>query len=116
MTNADLRKRARIVSVHMLPDSKQQLDRACEQRGMTIKMLLGRLIAWFVELDKTEQSVVLGQVEAGDFPALIAHITQRRQSGYSPRPPATNRPLEVGQPPAAIAAATEPSKPSHTDL
>jgi hypothetical protein len=81
MADAEFSDRARIVSVHMLPESKRQLDQVCDHRGMTIKTLLGRLIMWFVELDKTEQSIVLGQVELSDFPTLITHISRRRGLG-----------------------------------
>jgi hypothetical protein len=65
------KKRPDIVSVHLSPESEEKLDGVCGMRGMTIKMLLGRLIAWFVELDKTEQSVILGQVEGGDVKDLL---------------------------------------------
>ena len=37
---------------------------------MTIKSLLGRLIVWFVERDRTEQSIILRQVEAQDTQGL----------------------------------------------
>lgn len=64
------KKKPNIVSVHLSPEAKIALDNACEQRGMTIKSLLGRLIEWFNQLNKTEQSIVLGQVEQSDVKAL----------------------------------------------
>jgi hypothetical protein len=73
------RQRPNIVSVHLSPEAKSNLDAVCEQRGMTIKSLLGRLIEWFVELDKTEQSIVLKQVEIDDVEGL-AHLVLRRES------------------------------------
>jgi len=47
---------------------------------MTIKMLLGRLIAWFEELDRTEQSIVLGQVETADMRSLAELVLERRRN------------------------------------
>lgn len=73
-----------IVSVHLAPRSKQDLDAACDARGMTIKSLLGRLIEWFVSLDKTEQSIVLGQVEESDVKSVAEIIAARRQSAAKP--------------------------------
>lgn len=67
-----------IVSVQLSKQAKTQLDQICESRGMTIKSLLGRLIEWFHTLDKTEQSIVLGQVEAGDVRSL-AQLTLSRK-------------------------------------
>lgn len=72
------RKRPNIVSVQLSPEGKQQLDDVCEKRGMTIKTLLGRLILWFVKLDKTEQSMVLGQIEETDVEKVGALILRRR--------------------------------------
>lgn len=72
------RKRPNIVSVHLSPEAKQQLDDVCDKRGMTIKTLLGRLICWFVALDRTEQSIVLGQVEDTDIKNLAELVLQRR--------------------------------------
>ncbi|MBW7906062.1 MAG: hypothetical protein LC135_17160 [Phycisphaerae bacterium] len=71
------RQRPNIVSVHLSPEAKANLDAACEQRGMTIKSLLGRLIEWFVELDKTEQSIVLKQVEVDDVEGLAGLVLRR---------------------------------------
>lgn len=72
------RKRPNIVSVHLSPEAKQQLDDVCDKRGMTIKTLLGRLICWFVALDRTEQSIVLAQVEESDIKNLAELVLQRR--------------------------------------
>jgi hypothetical protein len=77
---AQVRKRPNIVSVHLSPEAKGQLDDVCDRRGMTIKTLLGRLICWFVELDKTEQSIVLGQVEDVDVKQLAELVLQRRDA------------------------------------
>jgi len=70
-----------IVSVQLSPESKAQLDYACEQRGMTIKTLLGRLIGWFVSIDKTEQSIVLQQVEDHDIKSLAEMVIHRKARG-----------------------------------
>lgn len=70
-----------IVSVQLSPESKAQLDYACEQRGMTIKTLLGRLIGWFVSIDKTEQSIVLQQVEETDIKSLAEMVIHRKARG-----------------------------------
>ena len=71
------KKRPNIVSVHLSPQGKAALDKACADRGMTIKSLLGRLIGWFVEQDKTSQAIVLGQVEARDVTS-VADLVRRR--------------------------------------
>jgi len=75
------KKRLNIVSVHLPPASKTALDRACAERGMTIKSLLGRLIEWFNSMNKTEQSIVLGQVEQTDVRALAELLVRRRARG-----------------------------------
>jgi hypothetical protein len=72
-----------IVSVHLSPQSKSRLDDVCARRGMSIKVLLGRLIDWFVVLDKTEQSIVLGLVEENDAKRL-AELVISRQTNKSP--------------------------------
>jgi hypothetical protein len=72
------KKKPDIVSVHLAPESKAALDHACQERGMTIKALLGRLIEWFNSIDKTEQSIVLGQVEQSDVRALAGLLARRR--------------------------------------
>ncbi len=80
------KKRPNIVSVHLSPQAKTRLDEACAQRGMSIKMLLGRLICWFVELDRTEQSIVLGQVEQTDVKSLAEMVIQRAPKRRSSGP------------------------------
>jgi hypothetical protein len=75
------KKRPDIVSMNVSPEAKRQLDRVSEHRGMSIKRLLGQLITWFVDLDRTEQSVVLGQVEDRDVIGLSEMIARRRQGG-----------------------------------
>lgn len=72
------KQRPDIVSVHLSPEAKAKLDDVCFKRGMTIKRLLGRLIEWFVELDKTEQSIVLGLVEEADIKGLAEMVLTRR--------------------------------------
>ena len=72
------KKRPDIVSVHLSPESKAELDEVCARRGMTIKRLLGSLIEWFVALDKTEQSIVLGLVEETDIQGLAEMLLRRR--------------------------------------
>jgi hypothetical protein len=71
------RRRPNIVSVQLSPEGKAALDKTCNDRGMTIKSLLGRLLDWFVELDKTEQAIVLGQVEPRDV-TDVADLVRRR--------------------------------------
>lgn len=74
------KQRPNIVSVHLSPEAKAKLDDVCEKRGMSIKMLLGRLIVWFVALDRTEQSIVLGQVEDQDV-RFLAEMLMTRAPG-----------------------------------
>ncbi len=72
------KKQPNIVSVFLSPEAKTQLDRVCEHRGTSIKMLLGQLILWFVDLDRTEQSIVLGQVERADVTGLSDMVARRK--------------------------------------
>jgi hypothetical protein len=58
---------------------------------MTIKRLLGRLIEWFVDLDKTEQSIVLGLVEEADTKGLAEMVLARRRTGKAARKPTRKR-------------------------
>ncbi len=74
------KKRPNIVSVHLSPQGKAALDKACNDRGMTIKSLLSRLITWFVTLDRTEQAIVLGQVEVRHVRTLADLIGRRGRS------------------------------------
>jgi hypothetical protein len=83
-----------IVSVQLSPEGKAKLDEVCAKRGMSIKSLLGRLICWFVELDRTEQSIVLGQVEPADVKSLAHLLIQRapkRKSVGRAKKPAPGR-------------------------
>jgi hypothetical protein len=80
------KQRPNIVSVHLSPEAKAGLDNVCANRGMSIKTLLGRLICWFVELDRTEQSIVLGQVEEADVKSLAQMISQRARRPRSASP------------------------------
>lgn len=73
------KKKPNIVSVHLAPRAKSDLDAVCDDRGMTIKSLLGRLIEWFVGMDKTEQSIVLNQVEDDDVRGLADLLLRRRR-------------------------------------
>jgi len=75
---AQQKKRPTIVSVYLTPQGKVKLDKVCADRGMTIKSLLGRLLDWFVTLDRTEQAIVLGQVEAKHVRTLADLIGRRR--------------------------------------
>ncbi len=77
------RQKPNIVSVHLSPEAKANLDSVCDQRGMTIKSLLGRLIEWFVERDKTEQSIILSQVEDTDVSSLAELLLRRSRSSPS---------------------------------
>jgi len=75
------KKRPDIVSVFLSPAAKAQLDFVCASRGTSIKILLGQLISWFVDLDRTEQSIVLGQVEHEDVTNLSQLIARRVRKG-----------------------------------
>ncbi len=75
---AKQKKRPTIVSVQLTPQGKAKLDKVCADRGMTIKALLCRLLDRFVALDRTEQAIVLGQVEAKHVRTLTDLIGRRR--------------------------------------
>ncbi len=85
------KKKPNIVSVHLSPEAKAALDHACAERGMTIKSLLGRLIDWFNSMNKTEQSIILGQVEESDIEALADLILKRRSGNKTARAPRTRK-------------------------
>ena len=74
---AKQKRRINIVSVELSPQGKAELGKACADRGMTIKALLGRLLDWFVTLDRTEQAIVLGQVEARHVRTLADLVGRR---------------------------------------
>ena len=73
------KERPDIVSILLSLEAKGQLDRVCKHRGMSIKMFLGQLIEWFVDLNMTEQSIVLGQVEDQDVISLSEMIAHRKK-------------------------------------
>jgi regulator of extracellular matrix RemA (YlzA/DUF370 family) len=75
---AKQKRRINIVSVHMTPQTRAKLNKACADRGMTIKAVLGRLMECFVTMDRTEQAMVLGQVEARDVRGLADLIGRHR--------------------------------------
>lgn len=79
-TAATETKKPNIVSVMLPPRSKDNMDKICDERGMTIKSLLGRLIGWFVTCDKTEQAIMLGQLEPSDSTS-VADLLMRRKGG-----------------------------------
>lgn len=79
-----------MVSVHLSARTKKLVDGVCQARGMTLKRLLGHLVTRFVALDKTEQSIVLGQVEDADREAL-ARLVIARRAQKTARPPAGQR-------------------------
>jgi hypothetical protein len=91
------RKRPNIVSVHLSPEAKAKLDDVCARRGMSIKMLLGRLITWFVDLDKTEQSIVLGQVEDTDVKKLAELLLTRGPKPAAAAPKSAGRARKSGR-------------------
>jgi len=74
---AKQKRRINIVSAQLTPQTKARLDKVCADRGMTIKASLGRLIDCFVALDRTEQGIVLGQVEARHVRTLADLIGRR---------------------------------------
>jgi hypothetical protein len=78
------KKRPDVVSVNLSPQAKAQLNQVCEQRGMSIKMFLGRVIEWFLDLNITEQSIVLEHVEDEDVIGLSEMISRRK--GRSKKP------------------------------
>jgi len=77
---AQQKKRPTIVSVQLTPQGKAKLDKVCADRGMTIKAVLCRLLDCFVALDRTEQAIVLGQVEARHVRTLADLIGRRGRS------------------------------------
>ena len=85
------KKRPNVSSIFLDAKSRVQLDRVCQKRGMGIMRLLGELICWFVALDATEQSIVLGQVERKDVTYPLEQILQRqrrkKRARATPTPP-----------------------------
>ena len=74
------KKRPDAISVFLSPEAKAQLNQVCEQRGMSIKIFLGQLIDWFLDLNMTEQSIVLEHVEDEDVIGLSEMIARRKET------------------------------------
>lgn len=55
-----------------------ELTRCLGANGREDPSILG-LIAWFAALDKTEQAIVLDQVDGGDFAALADQLVKRHR-------------------------------------
>ncbi len=75
------KKRPNVVSMNVPSEAKAQLDRVCESRGMSIKTFLGQLIDWFLDLNMTEQSIVLEHVEDQDVIGLADMVARRERRG-----------------------------------
>jgi hypothetical protein len=73
------KKRPNVASVYLSPAAKAQLDQVCESRGASIKALLGQLVERFLDLNVTEQSIVLGHVEQEDATGPAEMILRREQ-------------------------------------
>ena len=77
--------RPNIVSVQLSP--KEGQARRCVREARHVHQdIVGRLISWFVELDRTEQSIVLGQVEEADVCDLAELLKSRGRKTASARP------------------------------
>lgn len=66
------------ISAQLSAQAKRDLDALCAARGMTIKALTGRLVQWFLSLDRSEQAIVLAQVEQADTHSLSQIVLKRR--------------------------------------
>jgi hypothetical protein len=52
-------KQPRIVSVELNPREKRRLDAVCDDRGMTIKSVLDRIVRWFAAASDLQQTRAL---------------------------------------------------------
>lgn len=75
---ADAKVKINIVSISLAPKTRDAFLSICDQRGMTIKMALSRMVGWFSKLDLTEQALVLGQVDPGDEGGLVGILKRRK--------------------------------------
>lgn len=77
-SKAKREKRPNVVSVRLDADLKKKLDEVCDQREMTVKTLLDKLVDWFSKHDKTEQSIILGQIEESEFQILLTRTNKNK--------------------------------------
>jgi hypothetical protein len=57
--NSRAASQPRIVSVELKPQDKRRLDAICDDRGMTIKAILDRLVRWFATMPEARQTRLL---------------------------------------------------------
>lgn len=64
-------------------ETERVLRRIAAERHMTLRGLLGAIVLWFARLDRTQQALVLGQVEPADM-ALLVKLAARRPKAQGP--------------------------------
>ena len=62
------------------PSDKDRLDEISEERGMTIRELVARLIRWLDSLSAAEQAIVLDQISRGERAEIAALVLARSRA------------------------------------
>lgn len=77
-SSPSVRGKINIVSIGLAPKTRDRFLAICDERGMTIKMALSRMVSWFSKLDLTEQALVLGHVDPADEGSLASILHRRK--------------------------------------
>ena len=94
MTYMNTKKRE-IVRMGLTVGAKQKLDNIAAAKDMKLIGVLSRLVEWFVDQDKTLQSVVLGLIDEKDAPEVLGLIHKRLAEDITKKhiPPDTGKTL-----------------------
>lgn len=69
-----------IIRLQLDQPAKQQLDRLCDNRGMTQIAVLSRLVKWFGKQDEVLQASVLGLLSDQRLGELSRALLERNES------------------------------------
>ena len=72
------------VPAYVIPD----LHHFCDETGIAQKRVVGDLLRWFLSLERTQQSLILGLLSRGDHKAA-ARLVLDRMGGDMDAPPAS---------------------------
>jgi hypothetical protein len=75
-----------IVRVELTREAKAQLDKACEDLGMTQFSLVSRVLEWFGRQDGTTQRIIAGQVPPELAKSLSRLFAKNNRGEGVPRP------------------------------
>jgi hypothetical protein len=72
MDNRDVNLRIRVTQ-----DLKAKLENVCRRKLSSQQDVIETLVEWFVDLDETLQSVILGQIGPRDEATMLKMVLQR---------------------------------------